>query len=76
MVDPATSAGLVLAVIPLMISALENYEYTFKVISFNDVPSAEMLTPRLADHHLRKKIRERGAEFPGQIESPEGEFCQ
>ena len=32
MVDPVTSAGLVLAVVPLIISALENYEYTFQPI--------------------------------------------
>ena len=32
MVDPATAAGLALAAIPLMISALENYEYTFQPI--------------------------------------------
>ena len=30
MVDPATAAGLGLAVVPLIISALENYEDTFK----------------------------------------------
>ena len=30
--DPATAAGLALAVVPLMISALENYEYTFQPI--------------------------------------------
>lgn len=32
MVDPATVAGLGLAVAPLIISALENYEYTFQPI--------------------------------------------
>lgn len=32
MADPATAAGLALAVIPLIISALENYEYTFQPI--------------------------------------------
>lgn len=30
--EPATVAGLVLAVAPLIISALENYEYTFQPI--------------------------------------------
>lgn len=32
MADPATAAGLALGVIPLIISALENYEYTFQPI--------------------------------------------
>ena len=32
MADPATAAGLALAVIPLIVSALENYEYTFQPI--------------------------------------------
>ena len=32
MADPATAAGLALAVIPLIITALENYEYTFQPI--------------------------------------------
>ena len=32
MADPATAAGLALAVIPLMLTALENYEYTFQPI--------------------------------------------
>ena len=32
MIDPATTAGLALAVVPLMISALENWEYTFRPI--------------------------------------------
>lgn len=32
MADPATAAGLALAVAPLIISALENYEYTFQPI--------------------------------------------
>ena len=27
--DPATAAGITLTVIPLIVSALENYEYTF-----------------------------------------------
>lgn len=31
MVDPATAAGLSLAIVPLIISALENYEHTFRV---------------------------------------------
>ncbi len=30
--DPATAAGLALAIVPLMMSALENYEYTFQPI--------------------------------------------
>ena len=30
--DPVTAAGLGLAIIPLVISALENYEYTFQPI--------------------------------------------
>ena len=30
--DPVTAAGLALAIVPLMISALENYEYTFQLI--------------------------------------------
>ena len=30
--DPATAAGLALAVVPLLISALENYEYTLQPI--------------------------------------------
>ena len=32
MADPATIAGLTLAVIPLIVSALENYEHTFQPI--------------------------------------------
>ena len=32
MADPATATGLALAVIPLIVSALENYEYTFQPI--------------------------------------------
>lgn len=30
--DPATGVGLALGIIPLIISALENYEYTFQLI--------------------------------------------
>lgn len=30
--DPATGVGLALAILPLIISALENYEYTFQPI--------------------------------------------
>ena len=32
MADPATAAGLALAAIPLIVSALENYEHTFQPI--------------------------------------------
>lgn len=49
MADPITAAGLVLAVVPLLISAFENYEITFQpfVTYFKHVKEVERFLARL-----------------------------
>jgi hypothetical protein len=49
MADPVTAAGLALAVIPLLISAFENYEITFKpfVTYYRHVKEVERFLARL-----------------------------